>query len=140
MGFRMGGDDYVAKPCSSRELVLRVQAIIKRRKSPVGCSYQLVGKIKVNQRTHEVLVNNKKLVLTPREFQLFNILASNPNFVFSKEKLAEEIWNKVDNSEKFNISVLIKRIREKIEKDSSNPEYIETVRGKGYRLAISRDK
>ena len=140
MGFRMGGDDYVTKPCSSRELVLRVQAIINRIKTPVVGTYLLVGDIKINHSTHELLMNNKKLVLTPREFQLFKILASNPNFVFSKAKLAEEIWNNVDNSEQFNISVLIKRIREKIEIDPSNPKYIKTVRGRGYRLVINSDE
>jgi len=97
MGFRMGGDDYVTKPCSSRELVLRVQAIINRIKTPVVGTYLLVGDIKINHSTHELLMNNKKLVLTPREFQLFKILASNPNFVFSKAKLAEEIWNNVNS-------------------------------------------
>ena len=134
IGLEKGSDDYITKPFSPKELVLRVNNIIKR-------VYKDDNKIMVdgyeidsNQRT--VHFEGKQIDLTTKEFDLLTFLAENPNHVFTKEELFREIWDMESVGDIATVTVHIKKIREKIEQNTAKPQYIETIWGVGYRFKV----
>ena len=142
-GLGLGADDYMVKPFNPSELVARVKAhtsihnrLIKdaKRESETPEIIES-GDIKIIAPYHKVIVRGKEIELRNKEFELLYHLASHPQIVFSKETLFEKIWGWDSGSESATVIVHINRLREKIEKDSSNPEYIQTVWGVGYRFA-----
>ncbi len=137
-GFDFGADDYIVKPFSPSELVVRVKAHISRYNRLVNRQYvkdeiQVRG-LQIDKNARRVMVNNEEKILTAKEFDLLTFLASHRNHVFNKEHLFERIWGFDAMGDISTVTVHIRKIREKIEIDPANPEYIETIWGAGYRF------
>jgi DNA-binding response OmpR family regulator len=137
-GLGLGADDYIVKPFSPSELVARVKAHLTRYQRLIGKEPQsdsiMIRGLRIDQAPRRVYVNNQEVVTTTKEFDVLTFLALHPNRVFSKEQLFEKLWGYDSLGEISTVTVHIRKIREKIETDPSNPQYIETVWGAGYRF------
>jgi len=135
VGLELGADDYVTKPFSPRELATRVKTVLRRVRPTVAPLTSLtVGPLVIDAAKHEVLRRGEPLQLTAREFDLLWFLASNPNCVFSRDQLMHRVWGYSSALDTGTVTVHMRRLREKVERDPSHPELLETVWGVGYRL------
>lgn len=137
MGFTLGADDYQTKPFSPAELVLRVKAVL-RRSQPVDVDQakemlSFPG-LEINRKSREVRIRGAVVELTAKEFDLLWLMASYPNQVFSRSQLLEQIWDVSFFGDENTVTVHVRRLREKIEIDPGQPEYIKTVWGVGYKF------
>lgn len=138
-GFAAGGDDYLTKPFDPRELLMHIEAQLRRanahgRTQPARDEAVEVGRMRIDPRSHRVTKDGIEIALTPKEFGIVQLLAEDPGAVISRDQLIETIWGKEFVGETTSITVLIRRLREKLEDDASDPKIIQTVWGVGYRL------
>ena len=136
-GFAAGADDYLAKPFSPRELEVRVEALLRRggQVEPLEKGERVeLGDLVIDKRRHEVLRSGQRVELTPLEFQILDLLASEPGRAWSRNALLDQVWSTDYEGYQRNIDPHINRLRKKIESDPKNPHYVLTVRGVGYKL------
>src|SRR5712692_11619478 len=135
VGLELGADDYVTKPFSPRELATRVRTVLRRTSSAAPRAEQLeIGELALNAATREVTKGGRHLRLTLKEFDLLWFLAANPNRVFSREQLMGRVWGYEAALDTGTLTVHVRRVREKVEDDPSQPRHFETVWGAGYRF------
>jgi two-component system alkaline phosphatase synthesis response regulator PhoP len=151
VGFELGVDDYVTKPFSPRELVGRIKAILRRTRrdepaqtqgqapaAPADEDTLLFGTLSVNFVTYEVMRGDRKIDLTPTEFQILKVMAQNPGRVFTRDELVDRVMGADFFGDVRTVDVHIRHLRAKIEENPSEPTLIETVRGAGYKFAGAR--
>ncbi|MBA3943584.1 MAG: response regulator transcription factor [Herpetosiphonaceae bacterium] len=140
IGLGVGADDYVTKPFSARELAARVQAVLRRASetAQTQAPKQILqaGELRIDPNTRTVLVAGVPATLTVREFDLLHYLATHPHRVFSRDELMNAIWGYDFAADMSTVTVHVRRLREKIERDPANPHYLVTVWGVGYRWGI----
>ncbi len=137
LGLELGADDYVTKPFSSREVTARIKALLRRSKPENHFTNQekdqlKVGSIVVDQNEVQVYNLGRPVQLTLREYNLLVYLMMKPGFVFSREQLLDQVWGYDYFGDDRTVDVTVRRLREKLEKDPANPDYIKTKRGIGY--------
>jgi DNA-binding response OmpR family regulator len=141
LGLEIGADDYMIKPFSIRELLARIKAIFRRSKiikeelnEEKGASVIRVGDLTIDQDKRKVVLNGKKIVLSPKEFELLLLMASHPGTSYNRSRLLNLIWGYEFEGYEHTVNSHINRLRAKIEPDMSNPRYILTTWGVGYKF------
>jgi two-component system response regulator MprA len=134
-GLDSGADDYLVKPFEREELLARLRALLRRR-PPRGSAYLVVGDLRLNPDTHEVMRNERRLDLTAREFELLEYLMRNERLVVSRQKLLDEVWGYHPFAETNTVDVFVSTLRRKLE-ERGEPRLLHTVRGAGYVLRAS---
>jgi two-component system response regulator ResD len=137
-GLEMGADDYVTKPFSPQELVSRVRAVLRRSK-PTGAAEAIERALTftdlvIDPQTRLVTIRGEEKTLTAKEFELLWLLARHPRQVFSRNQLLERVWGMADYIDPGTVTVHVRRLREKIESDPSNPQHLQTAWGVGYKF------
>lgn len=142
VGLEIGADDYVTKPFSPRELVARTKAVLRRSESAKTPEVQpdnqrlSAGAIKLDAERHECSVDGRVLNLTPKEFELLQYFMEHPERVLGRELLLDQVWGYLTLSDTRIVDVHVSHLREKVEQDPKNPQYIRTVRGIGYKFTV----
>lgn len=137
VGLELGADDYVTKPYSSRELIARIRAVLRRGELAEGVpevGVLQVGPVRLDIDRHIISVNGLPISLPLKEFELLEFLMRNAGRVLTRMQLIDRVWGSDYVGDTKTLDVHIKRLRAKIEKDPANPEYIHTVRGLGYKM------
>jgi DNA-binding response OmpR family regulator len=137
IGLEMGADDYVVKPFSPQELVSRVRAVLRRAQgSPAGSTERplIYDDLNIDPRSRLVGVGGEEKTLTAKEFDLLWTMARHPRQVFTRDQLLDLVWGLTEYIDPSTVTVHVRRLREKIEADPSNPRHIQTVWGVGYRF------
>ncbi len=136
MGFDAGTDDYLTKPFSTRELVARVKAVLRRVDPSTDEAPLELGLLRLDPATHRVHAGSYELKLSPIEFRLLSFFMRNPERVYSREQLLARVWADAESIEPRTVDVQIRRLRQALE-ESGNDQLLETVRGAGYRMSAT---
>lgn len=142
LGLEMGADDYIKKPFSPREMIARVKARLRALKileaeKALGKKAQVFKDLTILPEKHEAFLGEDRIELTPKEFELLSLLVSNPGKVYTREILLEKVWGYEFSGDTRTVDVHIRHLRQKLRDDFTYPQYIETVRGVGYRAIES---
>jgi DNA-binding response OmpR family regulator len=136
VGLELGADDYVTKPFSTREVIARVRALLRRNAPPAPQRSQVHrGNIMIDPTAHSVMVAGRAVELSALEFKLLHYMALHPGMVFSRDQLLDGVWGNDRSVTPRSVDVYVRRIREKIELKPQQPLYVQTVHGVGYRFA-----
>jgi two-component system response regulator RegX3 len=138
VGLEIGADDYITKPYSTRELLARIKAVLRRQVEPpltVG-SVLIAGELRLDSDRHVVTLNGNTLTLPLKEFELLELLMENVNRVLTRGQIIDRVWGSNYFGDTKTLDVHIKRLRSKVEEDPARPKYIQTVRGLGYKLEV----
>ena len=138
LGLELGADDYITKPFSTRELLARVKAVIRRFERPSNVSVLRFDEIEIDANAMQLHVRGALTTTTATEFRLLDYLARHPGRVFSRDHLLDAVWGDARFVTPRSVDVYVRRIREKIELDAENPRYLKTVRGAGYRFELPK--
>lgn len=139
VGLELGADDYLPKPFEPRELVARIQSILRRGRSSTTNDFKRVGDLFVDFAKQRVTLNDKPVNITTAEFEILAMLIKRPGMVFSRNQILDNLWNIEWDVYNRSIDVLISRLRQKLNDDPKNPHYIKTVWGSGY-MFIGEDE
>ncbi|MGU8379094.1 response regulator transcription factor [Clostridium perfringens] len=134
LGLELGADDYITKPFSIRELMARVKALLRRSNFKKEENIIKFGDVVVNFKTREVIKGTENVELTLKEFELLKLLIKNKDNILTRELLLDKIWGYEYIGETRTVDVHIRHLRKKIESDDKNPQYIQTIRGVGYKF------
>ena len=136
VGLELGADDYVTKPYSSRELVARIRAVLRRHgeEDQVSDGILSAGPVRIDVERHKVSINNEDVSFPLKEFELLEFLVRNSGRVLTRIQLIDRVWGSDYFGDTKTLDVHIKRLRSKIEKDPAEPEFIQTIRGLGYKF------
>jgi len=138
-GLELGGDDYITKPFSPRELVARIRTVLRGLgQSPVATEVLRLGDLQIDVASMTVQVQGRNVFTTVREFRLLEYLAAHRGRVLTRDQLLDAVWKETPFVTPRSIDVYIRRLREKIEPDPRHPQYLKTLRGIGYRLEVPR--
>jgi DNA-binding response OmpR family regulator len=138
LGLELGADDYITKPFATRELVARVNAVLRRFERPTAPSIISFEEVVIDSSAMQVKVRGELTTTTATEFRLLDYLARHPGRVFSRDHLLDAVWGDARFVTPRSVDVYVRHIREKIETDPENPRYLKTVRGAGYRFEVPR--
>jgi two-component system response regulator RegX3 len=138
VGLEIGADDYITKPYSTRELLARIKAVLRRQaEPPVNIESVLVaGELRLDSDRHVVTLSGNALTLPLKEFELLELLMENVNRVLTRGQIIDRVWGSNYFGDTKTLDVHIKRLRSKVEEDPARPKYIQTVRGLGYKLEV----
>lgn len=143
LGLELGADDYITKPFSPREMIARVRAVLRRSKTPEKQEHNddviKVGRLEIDSSRYKVTFDDKPIELTPKEFELLNLLVRNIERVMTREILLDHIWGYTYAGDTRIVDVHISNLREKIELNPKKPSYIKTIRGVGYQFKNQDD-
>lgn len=134
VGLELGADDYVTKPFGVRELLARIKVRLRRTSHDQVEDIIVKGDLVIDSNSYSIRVRNEEVDFTPKEFELVKLLATHPGKVYTRDELLEKIWGYEYPGDTRTVDVHVRHLRQKIEKDPSDPEYIETIRGIGYRF------
>lgn len=134
VGLELGADDYITKPFGVRELIARVKARLRRTSIDKKEDMIVKGDLVIDLNSFSIKVRDQEVDFTPKEFELLRLLVTHPGKVYTRDELLEKIWGYEYPGDTRTVDVHIRHLRQKIEKDPSKPEYIETLRGIGYRF------
>jgi two-component system response regulator RegX3 len=138
VGLEIGADDYITKPYSTRELLARIKAVLRRQVEPpltIG-SVLIAGELRLDSDRHVVSLSGNQLTLPLKEFELLELLMENVNRVLTRGQIIDRVWGSNYFGDTKTLDVHIKRLRSKVEEDPARPKYIQTVRGLGYKLEV----
>lgn len=139
LGLELGGDDYISKPFSPRELVARVKAVLRRFERPLAPAVLQAGELKIDTGAMTLNVRGRVVSTTATEFRLLDYLARHPGRVFTRDQILDSVWRDTQYVTPRSVDVYIRKLREKIEPDPEQPVYLRTIRGAGYRFEVPKE-